>query len=186
MVETGKIWQAANLERDFFRQAAQSEISGGISEAKGMASHSFLCNQPGEKRHQGKHVHDRCSHVAVKSVVINGLVILSELSHSAAINHRRISARRRAAIFWKELRLTSILSVRNLNASPRDIFGISELPRSLTATSIMIIIAVITTTACAQLLYLEGEERLPKQQCVERMSPGRQPTLGAAPIISPF
>lgn len=133
------------------------------------------------------YVHDGCSHVfAVKSVTINGLVILSELRHSEAINHLRITVRRPAAIFRKEPRLTSMLWVRNLDSSPRDIFGISELPRSLTATSIMIIIAVITITACAQLLYLGGEERLPKQQCVERMSRGRQPTLRAAPIISSF
>lgn len=96
--------------------------------------------------------YNHCSHVfAVKSVTINGLVISSLPRHSA-INHLWISSRRPAAIFRAEPRLTSMLSVWNLNTSPRDIFCISQLPPSLTASSIMIIVAVITITACAQLL----------------------------------
>lgn len=131
------------------------------------------------KKGIGKSIsYGHCSHVfAVKSFTINGLAISSVLRHSTAINHLQISSRRPAALFREELRLTSMLSGWNLHTSPRDIFCISQLPRSLTATSIIIIIAVITITACAQLLYLEGAEQLPKQQCVERMSPSRQPTL---------
>lgn len=131
--------------------------------------------------------YDSCSHVfAVKSFTINGLLISSITGHSTAINHLRISSRTPAGIFREEPRLTSMLSIWNLNTSPRDISCISQLACPLNVTSIMIIIAVITITACAQLLYLEGAEWLPKQQCVEGMSPSRQPTLRAAPIISPF
>lgn len=156
-----------------------------LREAKGVASHSSPLFQVG-KTWTRENV-SRYSHVfAGKSITINGLVISSQPSHFTAINHLWIFVHRPAALFRKELQLTSILSRRNLKPSPRGIFGISELLCSITVTSIMIIIAVLTITACALLLYAEGAEWLPKQKCVNRVSPGRPPTLGAAPIISHF
>lgn len=172
--------------RTFSSGSPVKDIQGNIGgKRKGF---TFLRAAWGEKIGTRKSIsYDHCTHVfAVKGFTINGLVISSAPRHSTAINHPRISSHRPAALLREVPRLTSMLSIWNLNASPRDIFCISQLPRSSTATSIIIIISVTTITACAQPLYLEGAEQLPKQSCVEWMSPGRQPTLGGCTYNYPF